>query len=125
MLAALTLFFVVLGCFLDGISLVVLTTAVILPVVEAAGIYLVVVVEMSQITPPVDFNLFVLQGLTGRNILQVAVAALPFFLILMLGVALLVAFPDLALWLPGEARMPSEATSCRWWRCDSCGALAS
>ena len=101
------MFFVVLGCFLDGISLVVLTTAVILPVVEAAGIdriwfgiYLVVVVEMSQITPPVGFNLFVLQGLTGRNILQVAVAALPFFLILVLGVVLLVAFPQLALWLP-------------------------
>jgi tripartite ATP-independent transporter DctM subunit len=107
LLAALTLFFVILGCFLDGISLVVLTTAVILPVVEAAGIdriwfgiYLVVVVEMSQITPPVGFNLFVLQGLTGRNILQVAKAALPFFLILVLGVILLVAFPQLALWLP-------------------------
>ena len=107
LLAALTVFFVVLGCFLDGISLVVLTTAVILPVVEAAGIdriwfgiYLVVVVEMSQITPPVGFNLFVLQGLTGRNILQVAKAALPFFLILVLGVVLLVAFPQLALWLP-------------------------
>jgi TRAP-type C4-dicarboxylate transport system permease large subunit len=113
LLAALTLFFVVLGCFLDGISLVVLTTAVILPVVEAAGIdriwfgiYLVVVVEMSQITPPVGFNLFVLQGLTGRNILRVAVAALPFFLILVLGVVLLVAVPDLALWLPEKmARM--------------------
>ncbi|MBK1698765.1 TRAP transporter large permease [Rhodovibrio salinarum] len=107
LLAALTVFFVVLGCFLDGISLVVLTTAVILPVVEAAGIdriwfgiYLVVVVEMSQITPPVGFNLFVLQGLTGRNILQVAKAALPFFCILVLGVVLLVAFPQLALWLP-------------------------
>jgi tripartite ATP-independent transporter DctM subunit len=107
LLAALTVFFVVLGCFLDGISLVVLTTAVILPVVEAAGIdriwfgiYLVVVVEMSQITPPVGFNLFVLQGLTGRNILQVAKAALPFFFILVLGVVLLVAFPQLALWLP-------------------------
>jgi TRAP-type C4-dicarboxylate transport system permease large subunit len=107
LLAALTVFFVVLGCFLDGISLVVLTTAVILPVVEAAGIdriwfgiYLVVVVEMSQITPPVGFNLFVLQGLTGRNILQVAKAALPFFFILVLGVVLLVAFPELALWLP-------------------------
>jgi TRAP-type C4-dicarboxylate transport system permease large subunit len=61
---------------------------------------------MSQITPPVGFNLFVLQGLTGRNILRVAVAALPFFLILVLGVVLLVAVPDLALWLPEKmARM--------------------
>ena len=74
LLVALTLLFVILGCFLDGISVVVLTTAVILPMVQAAGIdliwfgiYLVLVVEMSQITPPVGFNLFVLQGLTGRN----------------------------------------------------------
>jgi TRAP-type C4-dicarboxylate transport system permease large subunit len=103
----LTAFFVILGCFLDGISIVVLTTAVILPMIEAAGIdrtwfgiYLVLVVEMSQITPPVGFNLFVLQGLTGRNILQIAVAALPFFLLLIVAVVLLVAVPDLALWLP-------------------------
>jgi len=109
LLLALTVFFVVLGCFLDGISVVVLTTAVILPMVEAAGIdpiwfgiYLVVVVEMSQITPPVGFNLFVLQGLTGRNILQVSKAALPFFCLLLVAVVLLVAFPGLALWLPQQ-----------------------
>ncbi len=109
LLVALTIFFIVLGCFLDGISVVVLTTAVILPMVEAAGIdliwfgiYLVLVVEMSQITPPVGFNLFVLQGLTGRNILQVSKAALPFFCLLLLGVVLLVAFPGLALWLPQQ-----------------------
>ncbi|MBZ0217650.1 MAG: TRAP transporter large permease subunit, partial [Fimbriimonadaceae bacterium] len=107
LLGALTVFFIVLGCFLDGISVVVLTTAVILPMIEAAGldniwfgIYLVLVVEMSQITPPVGFNLFVLQGLTGRNILQVAVAALPFFFLLLVAVAILIIFPDLALWLP-------------------------
>ena len=107
LLAALTLFFVVLGCLLDGISIVVLTVAVILPMVEAAGIdpiwfgiFLVVVVEMSQITPPVGFNLFVIQGLTGRDIFRVALYALPFFAILALAVALLVAFPAIALWLP-------------------------
>ncbi len=107
LLGALTIFFIVLGCFLDGISIVVLTTAVILPMIEAAGIdniwfgiYLVLVVEMSQITPPVGFNLFVLQGLTGRNILQIAVAALPFFLLLLLAVGILILFPDLALWMP-------------------------
>lgn len=113
LLAALTVFFILLGCFLDGISVVVLTTAVILPMVEAAGIdriwfgiYLVIVVEMSQITPPVGFNLFVLQGLTGRNILQVARAAIPYFLLLLLAVVLLVAFPGLATWLPQQmARM--------------------
>ncbi|MCA1939818.1 MAG: TRAP transporter large permease subunit [Caenispirillum bisanense] len=107
LLAALTVFFVVLGCFLDGISVVVLTTAVIMPMVEQAGIdriwfgvYLVLVVEMSQITPPVGFNLFVLQGLTGKNILYVARAALPFFLLLVLAVILVTAFPGIATYLP-------------------------
>jgi len=107
LIVALTVFFVVLGCFLDGISVVVLTTAVILPMVEQAGIdriwfgiYIVLVVEMSQITPPVGFNLFVLQGMTGRNILYVARAALPFFTLLLIGVVLLVLFPGLATWLP-------------------------
>ncbi|WP_367718558.1 TRAP transporter large permease subunit [Nitratireductor sp. GISD-1A_MAKvit] len=107
LLAALTLFFVVLGCFLDGISIVVLTASVILPMVEAAGldiiwfgIYLVIVVEMSQITPPVGFNLFVIQGLTGQNILKVAGMTLPFFLMMIVAVVLIVLFPQLALWLP-------------------------
>ena len=109
LLVALTLFFVVLGCFLDGISVVVLTTSVILPVVETAGmdllwfgIYLVIVVEMSQITPPVGFNLFVLQSLTGRDILYVARCALPFFLLLGAAVVLIVAVPELATWLPAR-----------------------
>jgi len=104
---ALTVFFVVLGCFLDGISMVVLTTAVILPMIEAAGIdriwfgiYVAVVVEMSQITPPIGFNLFALQGLTGRNILSLARASVPFFLLLLVLVFLLVLFPGLATWLP-------------------------
>jgi C4-dicarboxylate transporter, DctM subunit len=104
---ALTIFFVVLGCFLDGISVVVLTTSVILPMVEQAGIdriwfgiYIVLVVEMAQITPPVGFNLFVLQGLTGDDILAVARAALPFFAILLLAVILIVVFPGIAIWLP-------------------------
>jgi len=107
LLFALTIFFIVLGCFLDGISVVVLTTAVILPMVERAGIdtiwfgiYLVIVVEMSQITPPVGFNLFVLQGLTGHNILYVARAALPFFFLLVAAVAALVLFPEIATFLP-------------------------
>lgn len=104
---ALTIFFVVLGCFLDGISVVVLTTSVILPMVEQAGIdriwfgiYIVLVVEMAQITPPVGFNLFVLQGLTGDNIVAVARAAIPFFAILLLAVVLIVVFPEIAVWLP-------------------------
>ncbi len=108
LLSALLLFFIVLGFFLDGISIVVLTTSVILPMVLAAGIdpiwfgiFLVLVVEMSQITPPVGFNLFVLQSITGRGIFQIARYALPFFLILVLATAILALFPEIALWLPG------------------------
>ncbi len=110
LLVALTLLFVILGCFLDGISVVVLTTAVILPMVQAAGIdliwfgiYLVLVVEMSQITPPVGFNLFVLQGLTGRNLLYIARAALPFFFLMIVAIILLTIFPGIATWLPEQA----------------------
>ncbi|PID77417.1 MAG: C4-dicarboxylate ABC transporter permease [Deltaproteobacteria bacterium] len=107
LLAALTVFFIVLGCFLDGISVVVLTTSVIMPMIEQAGIdplwfgiFLVIVVEMSQITPPVGFNLFVIQGLTGINILRVAYAALPFFLLLMTALVLIVVFPQIVTCLP-------------------------
>jgi tripartite ATP-independent transporter DctM subunit len=108
LLAVLTVFFVVLGCFLDGISVIVLTTSIILPMVQAVGIdpiwfgiYLVIVVEMSQITPPVGFNLFVIQGLTGLDILSIAKAAFPFFLLLLAGVGLITAFPGIVTTLPG------------------------
>ncbi|MGE3064728.1 MAG: TRAP transporter large permease [Hyphomicrobiaceae bacterium] len=107
LLMALTLFYIILGCFLDGISMVVLTTSVIMPLVEKAGfdlvwfgIYIVVVVEMAQITPPVGFNLYVLQGMTGRNIFEIGRYALPLFLLMCVVVILLAAFPGLALWLP-------------------------
>ena len=107
LLAALTVFFIIMGMFLDGISVVVLTTSVIIPMIEQAGldliwfgIYIVLVVEMAQITPPVGFNLFVLQGLTGRDILYIARAALPFFLLLCIAVIIVVAFPEIATWLP-------------------------
>ncbi len=108
LLAALTVFFIVLGCFLDGISVVVLTTAIIMPMIQSVGIdplwfgiYLVIVVEMSQITPPVGFNLFVIQGLTGQNIFKIAMAALPFFLLLLLAVVLITIFPQIVTALPG------------------------
>ena len=107
LLVALTIFFIILGCFLDGISVIVLTTSIIMPMVTAVGIdpiwfgiYLVIVVEMSQITPPVGFNLFVIQGLTGINILRVAKAAFPFFLLLLLGVVLISIFPQIVTYLP-------------------------
>jgi tripartite ATP-independent transporter DctM subunit len=111
LLAALTVFFIVLGCFLDGISVVVLTTAIIMPMIESVGIdplwfgiYLVIVVEMSQITPPVGFNLFVIQGLTGQNIFKIAMAALPFFMLLLLAVVLITLFPQIVTALPSLMR---------------------
>ena len=107
LMALLVVFFIVLGCFLDGISMVVLTIGVLLPTVEAAGfdliwfgIFIVLVVEMAQITPPVGFNLFVLQGLTRREVTWIARTALPLFL-LMIGAVLVTWFvPDVVLWLP-------------------------
>ncbi|WP_207802652.1 TRAP transporter large permease [Motiliproteus coralliicola] len=103
----LTIFFVVLGCFLDGISVIVLTTSVVLPMVTQAnidllwfGIFLVLVVEMSQITPPVGFNLFVIQALTGKNIFYVAKAALPFFFMIALAIVLITLYPSIVLYLP-------------------------
>ncbi|MGL4445407.1 MAG: TRAP transporter large permease [Alsobacter sp.] len=107
LLVALTLFYIVLGCFLDGISMVVLTTSIIMPLVEKAGfdlvwfgIYIVLVVEMAQITPPVGFNLYVLQGMTGRNIFAIGLYTLPFFLLMAVAVVLVAVFPGIALWLP-------------------------
>lgn len=107
LLFVLTLFFIVLGLFLDGISVVVLTTSIIMPMVMAVdidpiwfGIYLVLVVEMSQITPPVGFNLFVIQGLTGIDILRIAKAALPFFFLLLFAVLLITIFPQIVTYLP-------------------------
>ena len=107
LIGVLTLLFIVLGCFLDGISMVVLTSAVILPTVHAAGIdllwfgiFIVLVVEMAQVTPPVGFNLFVLQGLTGKDIFYIGKAALPFFLLMVVAVALIWIFPEIVSYLP-------------------------
>jgi TRAP-type C4-dicarboxylate transport system permease large subunit len=98
-----------MGCFIDGISMVVLTAAVILPAVEKAGIdllwfgiFIVLVVEMAQITPPVGFNLYVLQSLANRSMGYVALAALPFFIGMVIMVALVTAFPELVTWLPTQ-----------------------
>jgi len=107
LLTVLTAFYIVLGCFLDGISMVVLTTSIIIPLVVKAGfdliwfgIYIVLVVEMAQITPPVGFNLYVLQGMTGRNIFTIGAYALPLFFLMCAAVVLVAMFPGLALWLP-------------------------
>jgi C4-dicarboxylate transporter, DctM subunit len=109
LILVLTVFFIVLGCFLDGISMVVLTMGVLMPTVLAAGIdpiwfgiFIVLVVEMAQITPPVGFNLFVLQGMTGKQLTWIARVTLPMFWLMCLAVALLYAFPALATWLPQQ-----------------------
>jgi len=107
LLAALTVMYLVLGCFLEGVSMIVLTASIVLPMAQAVGIdpvwlgiYLVVMVELAQITPPVGFNLFILQALTGRDLLLVARASMPFFLLLIAAVVLLAMFPEIVLYLP-------------------------
>ena len=111
LLAVLMLFYIVLGCFLDGISMVVLTMGVILPTVQKAGIdpvwfgvFVVLVVEMAQITPPVGFNLFVLQGMTQREIGWIAKVTLPFFLLMIGAVALIYFFPQIVTFLPQQMK---------------------
>ncbi len=109
LIVALMVFFIILGCFLDGISIVVLTMGVLLPTVEAAGfdlvwfgIFVVLVVEMAQVTPPVGFNLFVLQGMTKKEITYLAKHAFPMFLLMVGAVLLLYCFPGLVSWLPRQ-----------------------
>ncbi len=103
----LAIFYVILGMFLEGISITVMSLPITLPLILAAGfdpiwfgIFLVIMVELAQITPPVGFNLFIIQGLTGTPIMRVALAALPFFILMCVGVVILTIFPDIALWLP-------------------------
>jgi tripartite ATP-independent transporter DctM subunit len=107
LMVLLGLVYVVLGCLLDGFSIVVMTLPIALPMVTAAGfdpiwfgIYLILMVEVSQITPPVGFNLFVIQGLTGDPIMRIARQALPFFFLMLLTTAIITLFPEIALYLP-------------------------
>ena len=107
LIGVLTVFYIVLGCFLDGISMVVLTMAVVLPMIQQAGIdlvwfgiFIVLVVEMAQVTPPVGFNLFVLQGMTGHQITYIGRAALPLFLLMVVAVAIITVWPEIVTFLP-------------------------
>jgi C4-dicarboxylate transporter DctM subunit len=113
LIVVLMVFYIVLGCFLDGISMVVLTMAVVLPMIERAGIdliwfgiFVVLVVEMAQITPPVGFNLFVLQGMTGHQITYIARVAFPFFVLMVVAVGLIFFIPELVTWLPSKMLGP-------------------
>ncbi|KAB0268456.1 TRAP transporter large permease [Microvirga brassicacearum] len=107
LIAALTVMYILLGTALDGISMIVLTTAVVIPMVKTAGfdliwfgIFLILVVEMAEVSPPVGFNLFVLQTMSGKDSYTVALAALPFFFLLVAAVAIITIFPDIVMVLP-------------------------
>ena len=107
LIAALTAMYIVLGTALDGISMIVLTTAVVIPMIKQAGfdpvwfgIFVVLVVEMAEVSPPVGFNLFVLQSISGKDSNTVARASLPFFLLLVVAVALITIFPDIVMVVP-------------------------
>jgi C4-dicarboxylate transporter DctM subunit len=107
LVVALIVFYLILGCFLDGFSMIVMTLPIVLPIVKQAGfdpvwfgIFLVLVVEMSQITPPVGFNLFVIQGLTGDGLGYIARVTLPYLMIMVLFTLAITAFPQIVLWLP-------------------------
>ncbi|HTR85754.1 MAG TPA: TRAP transporter large permease subunit, partial [Reyranella sp.] len=107
LIVALIVFYLILGCFLDGFSMIVMTLPVVMPIVKAAGfdviwfgIFLVLVVEMAQITPPVGFNLFVIQGLTDDGLGYIARVTLPYLLIMIGFTIVITLVPDIALWLP-------------------------
>ncbi len=109
LILVLTIFYIILGMFLDGISAVVLTMAIIEPMIRQAGfdmiwfgVFLVIVVEMAQITPPVGFNLFVLQGMANKDMGFIAKSAFPLFLLMILAVIVIIIFPEIALWLPEQ-----------------------
>jgi len=109
LIMVLMIFYIILGMFLDGISAVVLTMAIIEPMIRQAGfdmiwfgIFLVVVVEMAQITPPVGFNLFVLQGMANRDMGYIARSAFPLFLLMIIATLIIIIFPEIALWLPEQ-----------------------
>jgi len=108
LIVILTVLYLILGCLIDGFSMIVMTAPLVLPLIEAAkfdtvwfGIYLVLMIELAQITPPVGFNLFVISGLNNDDLFKIARAALPFFWLMLLATVLLTVFPQIALFLPG------------------------
>ncbi len=107
----LMLFYLLLGCFLDGLSSIVMTLPVTLPLVLAAGfdpvwfgIFLIITIEMAQVTPPVGFNLFVIRGLTGESIGRIARAAAPFCMWMIVIIVILTIWPGIVTWLPDQMR---------------------
>jgi TRAP-type C4-dicarboxylate transport system permease large subunit len=114
LIAVLTVFYIILGTALDGISMIVLTAAVVLPMIQQAGfdlvwfgIFVILLVEIAEVTPPVGFNLFVLQNMTGRDSNLIAKSALPFFAMLVVCIAVITVWPKVVTWLP-DAVMGGE-----------------
>ncbi|HOI72658.1 MAG TPA: TRAP transporter large permease subunit [Syntrophales bacterium] len=111
LIVILTVLYLFLGCLIDGFSMIVMTAPLVLPLVEAAGfdlvwfgIYLVIMIELAQVTPPVGFNLFVISGLNNDSLFRIAKAAMPFFLLMVVATVLLTVFPDIALYLPNRMK---------------------
>jgi len=109
LILVLTIIYILLGTALDGISMIALTTVTVLPMVQAAGfdlvwfgIFIVMLVEIAEVTPPVGFNLFVLQSMTGKDSNYIAKVSLPFFSMMVLAVALITIWPELVTWLPDQ-----------------------
>ena len=107
LIAVLAAIYILLGTALDGVSMIVLTTSIVIPMVEKAGfdlvwfgIFIVLLVEVAEVTPPLGFNLFVLQTMSGRDSNYVAYASIPFFFMMILCIALITVFPEIATWLP-------------------------
>ena len=101
------MFYIILGLFLDGLSIMVMTLPITLPLIGTAGydpvwfgVFLVIMVELGLITPPIGFNLFVIQGLTGQKMAVIARAAFPFFVLMAVAAVIVTLFPEIALWLP-------------------------
>jgi len=115
LIAVLAVIYIILGTALDGISMIVLTATVVLPMIQKAGfdliwfgIFIVMLVEIAEVTPPVGFNLFVLQNMTGRDSNVIAMASLPFFAMLVLAIAIITVFPDVVTWLPDYVMGPEK-----------------
>jgi len=107
LIAVLSLVYIVLGTALDGVSMIVLTTSIVIPMIQKAGfdlvwfgIFIVILVEIAEVTPPVGFNLFVLQTMSGKDSTYVARASIPFFFMMVIAIVLITVFPQIVTWLP-------------------------
>jgi TRAP-type C4-dicarboxylate transport system permease large subunit len=120
LVAALTALYVLLGTALDGVSMIVLTTTIVLPMIQKVGIdpiwfgiFIVLLVEIAEVTPPVGFVLFVLQSMSGRDSWFVARASLPFFAMLVVAIAIITVFPEIVTVLPRAFVQATQAGAAR------------